>query len=196
MKLNRLETHDRLLHFQKQGDLISQGCEECIRNRPKEYGNHPFYIFAHKRELGLDERIALFNEDLRIALIDHSYMRQYLSLESVPTARLIWEPRLTKPKAQSNSMLFRAYPPGDNIKIIWMIPAPELWEQYQKGNMTEHSIVCESIDQFRNARQKLEGKEIDDLSDELVKSIMLEIGHNARNRKSMLKSSEESSTVS
>ncbi|MEK6884299.1 MAG: hypothetical protein AABY22_32005, partial [Nanoarchaeota archaeon] len=48
--------------------------------------------------------------------------------------RLIWMPRLTKPRAETNSMLFKAYPGSDNIKVIWMIPAPEMWKQFQKGN--------------------------------------------------------------
>lgn len=186
MKLDRLETHDRLLEFNKQSDYISKGCQDCIRMRPKEYGNHPFYIFAHKRELGLDERVALFNEDLRTSILDPRYTRQYTSLTGVPNARLLWEPRLTKPRAQSNSMLFRAYPPGDNIKVIWMIPATELWDQYEKNKMTEHSIVVESIEHFRDARQKLESKEDDDLPDDLIRSIMLEIGHNARSRKKIM----------
>lgn len=184
MKLDRLETHDRLLQFIKQSDNISKGCEDCIRNRPKEYGNYPFYIFAHKRELGLDERIALFNEDLRLSLVNPMHIRIYSNLESVPTARLLWEPRLTKPKAQSNSMLFRAYPPGDNIKVIWMIPAPELWPQYQKDNLTEHSVVCDSIDAFVNDRGSLEAKEKDDLPDDLIRGIMLDIGRNARAKRS------------
>lgn len=177
MKVNRLETHDRLLQFKKQSDYISQGCEECIKNRPTEYGNCPFYIFAHKRELGLDERIALFNQDLT------REVRRYANLENVPSARLLWEPRLVKPKAQTNSMLFRAYPPGDNIKVIWIIPERELWYQYQKGNLVEHSIVRESIDLFINNANLLEKNEPDDLPDEKIVQIMAEIGRNARNRK-------------
>lgn len=182
MKIDRLETHDRLVHFKKQADYISEGCQNCINNRPAEYGNHPFYIFAHKRTLGFDEKIALFNEDLRSCLIDPLYIRKYLELSNIPEARLIWEPRLTKPKAQSNSMLFKAYPPGDSIKVIWILPAPELWDQYQKDKLTENGTICESIDLYINNRSKLEGKEADDLPDSLIKSIMCEMGANARRR--------------
>ena len=182
MKIDRLETHDRLLEFGKQSDYISQGCQECIANRPSEYGNHPFYIFAHKREIGLDERIAIFNMDLQTSLIDPRYISKYKTIQDVPTARLIWEPRLTKPKAQENSMLFRAYPPSDNIKIIWMIPARELWAQYQKDKMVADKTVWTSIHNFMYYKHLLEADEPDDLPESLVKSIMLEIGHNARKR--------------
>jgi len=87
-------------------------------------------------------------------------------MEEVPSARLIWEPTLDKPLAQENSMLFQAYPGTDNIKVIWMIPAKELWEQYSKDKITEHNIVAESIYDFQNNRRKLEVREEDDLSDE------------------------------
>ncbi|HEY5236436.1 MAG TPA: hypothetical protein VIJ14_09680, partial [Rhabdochlamydiaceae bacterium] len=86
MKLNSLETHDRLIQFKKQADYISEGCQQCINNRPKEYLDHPFYIFAHKRTLGVDEKIALFNEDLRLSLLDPRHYRQYQNLDSIPEA--------------------------------------------------------------------------------------------------------------
>lgn len=183
MKVNRLETHDRLLEFGKQSDYISRGCQDCIANRPKEYQDYPFYIFAHKRTIEMDERISIFNEDLWHFRISPNYNRRYMSLQDVPTHRMIWEPRLTKPKSQTNSMLFKAYPPGDNIKIIWIIPERELWEQYTKGNMTEHGIVVESINLFQKNKEELEKKEQDDLPDQKIVQIMSEIGRNARARK-------------
>ena len=106
MKINRLETHDRLLEFQKQADEISQGCKDCIDNRPKEFGNHPFYIFAHKREIGIDERFSLM------------ITQGIPDITKVPTHRMIWQPRLKKPEAQINSMLFKYYPKEDIINII------------------------------------------------------------------------------
>lgn len=199
MKLDRLETHDRLLQFNRQADYISKGCQDCINNRPKEYLDHPFYIFAHKRTLGVDEKIALFNEDLRLSLLDARRPRQYLTLDSIPEARMIWEPRLTKPqRAQSNSMLFRAYPPGDNIKIIWMIPAPELWEQFQKNKLTQNEVICDSIEMYKSpeGRAKLEGIEEDELPEYVVRGIMLEMGRNARARKARPEISAASSSVS
>ena len=94
---------------------------ECCQNLidKKPFGNHAFYIFAHTR-----------------------------TEEDGATKRLIWQPRLTKPKAQTNSMLFKAYPGTDNIKVIWMIPAPEIWSQYQSGKMSENKTVNDSINDF------------------------------------------------
>ena len=178
MQIDRLETHDRLLQFKKQSDYISKGCEDCIRNRPKEFQNYPFYIFAHAREISVDERISIYNDDLKDSLINPRYVRNYKDLGDVPTSRLIWVPRLTKPQAQENSMLFKAYPPGDNIKVIWMIPARELWNQYDKGKMIENSLVSESIYYFKTNKEKLEASEGDDLPDWRVKAIQKEIGRN------------------
>lgn len=180
MKINRLETHDRLLHFQKQADHISQGCIDCTNNRPPEFQNYPFYIFAHAREISIDERISIYNNDLQSSLIYANYIRQYPSIESLPTSRLIWSPRLTKPSAQENSMLFKAYPPGDTIRPIWLIPTRELWSQYKKDNMTENCLVSESVHAFINAKEKLEAAEEDDLPEERVKQIYMEIGRNAK----------------
>lgn len=149
MKINLLDAHDRLQHYQKQGQNISECCEDLIRQRP--FGDHPFYIFAHAR-----------TDDDGV------------------TRRLIWQPRLTKPKAQTNSMLFKAYPGTDTIRIVWMIPAREMWDQFQHGKLTESKIVSESIDHFRNAKEKLEAKEDDDLSDEEIDKIYLELSKMSR----------------
>lgn len=176
MKVNRIDAHDRFLKFQEQADYISRGCQDCIDNRPEEFVM-PFYIFAHNRTIEMDERIAIFQDDMIRAQIDPNHNRKYMSLEEVPTSRLIWTPRLTKPTPQSNSMLFKAYPQNDNIKIIWMIPARELWGQFTKGNMTEHKIVSESIYMFNNDFEKMSAREDDDLTDtevDLVYKIMAE----------------------
>ena len=111
---------------------------ECCQNLidQRPFGEHPFYIFAHAR-----------TDDDGVS------------------KRLIWQPRLTKPKAQSNSMLFKAYPGTDNVRIIWMIPAVELWGQYEKGNVTEHETTRWSIQKYRDDRGALENPEPDDLSD-------------------------------
>jgi len=182
MKINLLETHDRLLEFNRQADYISKGCQNCIENRPPEFGFHPFYIWAHKRVKELDERIADYNKDIQRSIVDISYMRKYSKLEDVPTARLIWVPRLTKPKAEENSMLFKAYPPGDNIRVIWMIPDRALWGQYDKGDVIENQTVYDSIRDFLTNKEKLEIKEDDDLSDHIVDSIYKEIANNKKYR--------------
>jgi len=121
---------------------------ECCQNLidQKPFGNHPFYIFAHAR-----------------------------TEEDGATKRLIWQPRLTKPRAQTNSMLFKAYPGTDNVKVIWMIPDQTIWAQYKKGNITENKTVLESIHDYLHNRDKLEAKEIDDLEDSQIDAIYRQI---------------------
>lgn len=148
MKLNTLETHDRLQHFTKQGFDIGECCQNLIDQRP--FGNHPFYIFAHAR-----------TDDDGI------------------TKRLIWQPRLTKPKAQTNSMLFKGYPGTDKVKVIWMIPARELWPQFEPGKMTHNSTVWDSILDFKNNRISMEMREADDLHDWQIDDIYKELSKQA-----------------
>ena len=169
MKINRLETHDRYQQFANQRDNISQCCQSLIDKQP--FGDVPFYIFAHKREIGMDEKFSLFSSGM------------YSSLADIPTHRMIWQPRLTKPKAQTNSMLFKGYPGTDTVKVIWIIPERELWDQYRKGNLTESSIVVESIDAFEHDRAKLEAKDPDDLPDATIDRIYKEIGMQGRKKK-------------
>ncbi len=76
-------------------------------------------------------------------------------------------------------MLFKAYPGTDIIKVIWMIPARELWGQYSKGKVTENKTVSESIETFKNNRNKLGEKEPDDMTDEQIDDIYKEISRNA-----------------
>ncbi|SRR5579872_2617450 len=154
MKVDKLEAHDRYQHFTKQSFDIGECCADVIRNRPEEFGNRPFYIFAHPR-----------TDDDGV------------------TQRLIWQPRLTKPFAQTNSMLFKAYPPGDTLKVIWLIPKPALWSQYTKGMICENKTVSESINAFQTNRASLEGAEHDDCTEEQAKAIYMEIARNAKARK-------------
>lgn len=127
---------------------------ECCQDLidKRPFGEHPFYIFAHAR-----------TDDDGV------------------TKRLIWQPRLTKPAAQTNSMLFKAYPGTDVIKVIWMIPAREMWEQYEKGKLTESQLIIESIHDFQNNRAKLEAREDDDLSDAEIDAIYCHMSQSRRN---------------
>jgi hypothetical protein len=158
MKIERLETHDRYKVFTDKNSKQAKTIGECVQDLvdQRPFGNHPFYIFSHAR-----------TDDDGV------------------TKRLIHQPRLTKPKAQTNSMLFKAYPGSDNIKIIWLIPAREMWPQYKKGNVTESETVAWSIQKFEGARQELEQKEKDDLSDEQIDQIYRELGQQARYKKQM-----------
>lgn len=131
---------------------------ECCQNLidQRPYGDHPFYIFAHTR-----------TED------------------DAATKRLIWQPRLTKPSPQTNSMLFKATPGTDVIRVIWMIPARELWGNFAKSMLTENKLISESIHDFQFNRERLEAKELDDLSEEAINRIYLEIASDANRRRSL-----------
>jgi hypothetical protein len=150
MKINRLDAHDRFQHFTKQSFDISECCQDLIRQRP--FGDVPYlYIFAHPR-----------TDDDGI------------------TKRLLWQPRLTRPRAQSNSMLFKAYPKEDMIRVIWMIPDRALWDQYTKGKMMENKTICDSIYQFQNNWAKLEERDPDDLTDLQIDGIYRQIARSAK----------------
>lgn len=140
MKIDRLETHDRLIEFKKNVMDIQECCQDIINKRP--FGTVPFYIFAHAR-----------TDDDGV------------------TKRIIWQPRLTKPKAQTNSMLFRATPPSDNVEVIWIIPQKELWKQFDDGKMMQDDIITESIRAFVHNREELERPAPDDLTDVQIDAI-------------------------
>jgi len=163
MKIKRADAHDRFLHVRNQDFDMGQTCQNIINQRP--FGDRPFYIFAHKREIALDERTSLF------------FTGGYTTMAEVPSHRMIWQPRLLKPSAQENSMLFKAYPGTDNIRVIWMIPQRELWAQYEKGKMTENKTVWESIDAFKHRKNELEAREEDDPTDQEALEIYRQILH-------------------
>lgn len=152
MKINRLETHDRLEHFKKDQALnIAQGAEDCLKKNYlstclQQYSPY-VYLFAHPR-----------------------------TADDGVTKVMYWQPRLTKPQAQTNSYLFRAISNSDNVEICWMLPPQELWLQYTLGQMTEHETVIWSIKQFQNHRMDLERAHLDDLPEEQIKAIYLRIG--------------------
>lgn len=151
MKINRLETHDRLLHFKKdQSQNIFQGAEDCLKKNPDcifFQSRSPYvYIFAHPR-----------------------------TDEDGVTKRMIWQPRLGKPISQTNSYLFRAISNTDMIEVCWLLPPEEMWPQYQLGNVTENENVLWSIDQYINHRKKLESKDPEDLDEERCRHIWLDL---------------------
>jgi hypothetical protein len=83
LKVDRLETHDRLEFFiNDQWQKITQGAEDCLFKNPDSLALQeqcPYiYIFAHPR-----------------------------TSDDGVNKRLLWQPRVTKPKAQTNSYLFR-----------------------------------------------------------------------------------------
>jgi hypothetical protein len=112
----------------------------------RPFGDVPFYIFCHAR-----------TEDDGI------------------NKRVIWQPRLTKPKAMPNTMLFKVKPGSDNVRIVWVIPAPEIWGQFKTYMVTGSNTVQDSIHEYIHNRAKLEAREDDDLSDDKIDAIYEEI---------------------
>lgn len=157
MKVDRLETHDRLEHFvNDQWKNIAQGAEDCLFRNPDSLAlqeRSPYiYIFAHPRTH--DDGI---------------------------NKRLLWQPRITRPKAQTNSYLFRATSKADVLMVCWCIPPKEMWGQYRKGNVCESNIVLWSINQFQYNRQELERPDPHDLPDERAREIWLEFLKHGKN---------------
>lgn len=152
MKINRLETHDRLLHFKKdQSDIVSKGCEECLKSNPlslslQKHSDY-IYIFAHPR-----------------------------TADDGVTKVLYWQPRLSKPTPQSNSYLFRAMSNTDNLEVCWILPPDEMWGQYKKGNVTESEIILWSIDQYSNHKDEMKKPFEGDLSKDQIYNIYRKIG--------------------
>lgn len=151
MKVNRLETHDRLQHFiQDQSASIAQGAQECLKlnslSLALQEKSHYIYIYAHPR-----------------------------THDDGVTQRMLWQPRLTKPKMEENSYLFRAQSKTDNLEICWLLPPKNLWAQYIKGNVTEHELVIWSIEQYKHNRARMEEKEPDDLQDHVIEHVYQQV---------------------
>lgn len=151
MKLNRLETHDRLQHLIKDQSLnIAQGANDCLKKNPLSLAiqdRSPYvYLFAHPR-----------------------------THEDGVTKVMYWQPRLTKPEVQTNSYLFRAQSKTDMMEVCWLLPPEEMWRQYKKKNVTESEWVIWSIDQYINNRRNLEKPEPEDLDDIIIEAIYKEI---------------------
>ena len=151
MKIERLETHDRYKHFiQDQWEVVSKGAEDCLKVNPDSIAIQqkcPYvYLFAHPR-----------------------------TAEDGVNKRLLWQPRISRPKPQTNSYLFRAISNTDMIEVIWLLPPREMWTQYDIGKVTESNLVAWSIKQFESNRNYLDSPHPDDISEERAKEIMKEI---------------------
>ncbi len=151
MKINRLETHDRLQHFVKdQSANVFQGAEDCLKRNPDSLAiqeKSPYiYLFAHPR-----------------------------TADDGVNKVMYWQPRLSIPQAQTNSYLFRAISKTDIIEVVWLLPPRELWKQYESGKVTENDLVCWSIRQFQYKREELERPHPDDLPEERTKLILKSI---------------------
>lgn len=161
MKLNRLETHDRLLHLKKEQEAnVIQGAEDCLKRNPLSLAlqdkSHYIYMYAHPR-----------------------------TSDDGVTKRMIWQPRLTKPLPQTNSYLFRAVSKTDEIEVCWLLPPRELWNQYRQGNITEDNTVLWSINEFETNRKHMSKAAHDDLTDTKIKIIYKQIVQNKETRENV-----------
>jgi hypothetical protein len=148
MKINHLETHDRLLHFKKDQEAnLAEGFEECrLRNKDclSMQKFFPYvYIFAHPRTT--DDGI---------------------------TKKMIWQPRLTKPLAQENSYLFRLISNTDLVEIIWMLPPRELWDSYIEGKMMESMPIAISIQNYLHAKRRIESPHPEDWPEDKIRATL------------------------
>lgn len=151
MKINRLETHDRLIHLKKdQSNSIQQGCDDCLKKNPLSLAyqaRSPYiYIYAHAR-----------------------------TSEDGVTKRMLWQPRLSKPKAELNSYLFRAQSNTDVMEICWILPDETVVDQFKEGNVVEDELIQWSITMFKTNREALEKPFPDDLSEERATQIIREV---------------------
>lgn len=148
MKVNILEAHDRKKHFIKdQSANVFQGAEDCLKKNPLSLAiqeKSPYvYIFAHPR-----------------------------TADDGVTKRLLWQPRLSVPEAQTNSYLFRALSHTDIIEVCWILPPKEMWGQYEKGKVTEDNWSAWSIEMFKTNKKALEKPHPEDLPEEKSRLIM------------------------
>ena len=148
MKIDRLETHDRLQHLiADQSANIFKGAEDCMKNNPLSLAIQEkspyFYIFAHPR-----------------------------TADDGVNKKMFWQPRLTIPEAQENSYLFRATSKTDLIEVVWMIPPSETWPQYKKGNITESNVCRWSIEMLQSHKSKLETPHPEDMIEERARIIL------------------------
>ena len=138
MKVNLLETHDRFLQFNKQQEDISSGVADCIKNVPESI-KCPFYVYGFGKLVDPDEKMSLLIQGQK----------------KIPSERMIWVPKITKPEAMPNSYLFLARKGTDVIEIIWMLPRREYWDQYNPGQMCYNENIWISIQNYRNHLRKL-----------------------------------------
>jgi hypothetical protein len=168
MKIERLETHDRLLHFvQEQSNVIAEGASECLKVNPlslalQEVSSY-VYIYTHARTIGLDEKYSLFLSG------------QYQRLEDIPEKRLLWQPRLGRPTPSPNSYLFRAESKTDILEICWILPPEEMWDQYTEGKVTASEWDLWSINEYKTNKEGMARPLSDDLRDEQINLILRNI---------------------
>ncbi len=163
MKIDRLETHDRLEHFKKdQLDNINKGIQDTKKN--------PLY-------LAIQDRCPY--------IYIHVHAR---TCDDGVTKKILWHPRISRPLSSENAMLFRCKGYSDEVEICWMIPDRCMWSQYKKGNIVEHNEVARSIGDFQSNKKKLDEPHPDDLHEEIGALILEQVKNALRQDKLMMES--------
>lgn len=146
LKVSRLDVHDRL-------SCVKEEQSDNIIGAIKKFIEQDpfdglcFYLFAHARK--------------------H---------EDGSSIRMLWQPRLLKPKAQTNSMLFRLNPKRrDEVLFVWILPERERWHLYEKGKMFENEAVAESIYNFQHNREEMEAAHPNDLDDATAQDVLMKL---------------------
>ena len=147
-KLNKLETHDRKICFQKHQTDVGEFLQNIIDNKP--FGNRSCYLhIIHKRSLGEDERVSLVRQG------------EYENVEDTPVAFMWMQARLSKPEATPNTTLIKIKPGEEEIRIIWSLPEEHLWNLFQTG-MFRDDLTSRSINMYKMNKRGLEALEEDD----------------------------------
>lgn len=166
MKLNRLETHDRLLHFNNQSEDMGKGISECIANVPEAI-KCPFYVYGFGKLVGNDEKVSLIIQGQK----------------RIPSERMIWVPRISKPRASPNSYLFLARKGTDVVETIWMLPRREYWDQYNPGQLFHNEGIWTSIQNYRNCLHRLNAPDVNGPNPKDVELFIRIMGEEAHKRK-------------
>lgn len=147
MKINRLETHDRLLHLKKDQEInVFKGAEDCLK--------------INKLSLQYQEKSP------------YVYIFAFPKTNEYGHPEMYWQPRLSRPTAQTNSYLFRATSKTDIIEVCWLIPPREQWPMFQGSNMMKDELVIWSVNQFRHKRKELEAPHPEDMPEHQMTAIL------------------------
>jgi len=198
MKVNILEAHDRYEYLlERESRKIEEGIKEFRENNiiAKLLLQRCRYVYAfiHKKEVGADERQSEYLQDLW----NPELLRKYKSIEDVPSTRLLWQARLSKPMAQENSYLIKIYPNTEDYDVFWVIPENHLWSQFKRGLVTASNSLYMYIEAFITDKEGLAIPEDDDYKQEEFDRIKIEVNWELKKINSAFKlTSEEAFSTS
>jgi len=67
--------------------------------------------------------------------------------------------------------------------VKWILPAEELWKQFNLGNVTEDTMVLASIREYQTNKAEMERPDPDDLTDDEINSIYKSISTAGKTKK-------------